>query len=429
MRTKQPWKSLVVLSNLRFRIERLTIKVMIAVGNAVLDALRGLLFRKTNNRAGCIIVFRAGAIGDFIVVLPALRLLRKQYPGAKIILLTVPSLHPRWRNRNIVSGGLVLGQHFVDETLFIPGLSRGYWDHFKHVRNRILQLNPDMCIVLPFVGEPLISRTVKMILLWLLGCRKNLYGYHTRSNLGCFRRIQHKLSMFEHQVVAPIMALKELEINCDEVVFEITTPDDDVERVDSWWRQHGLNDDSQLCIAVSPFAKQKLKCWPIENYRDLGHSLLSRFPNARLIIVGGPEDELAGDLLERAWGRQSVNFAGKTSISQSAEIIRRCELFVGNDSGPSHLAAAVGIPVVTIFSSFVFPELWKPWGRRSRIIRHSVPCEFCFAENGKCPKGTNVCLDEISVNEVLSGCLAALEDQVPAEDSSMRKNRLCASPV
>ena len=419
---------LSVFGNVRFRIERLTARVMIGVENAVLDVLRFLLFRKTANRFRRIVVFRAGALGDFIVALPALRLLRKQYPEAKIILLTVPSLHPRWRNRNIVSGGLVLGQHFVDETLFIPGLSRGYWGHFKHVRNRILELNPDMCIVLPFVGEPLISRIVKMILVRLLGCRKNLHGYHTRSNLGCFRTIQHKLGMFEHQVVAPLMALRELEIDCNEVVFEIAIPDKDVETVDSWWRQHGL-DDSQLCIAVSPFAKQKLKCWPTENFRELGYSLLSRFPGARLVIVGGPEDKLPGDYLEKAWGRKAVNFAGRASILQSAEIIHRCKLFIGNDSGPSHIAAAVEVPVVTIFSSFVFPELWRPWGKKSRIIRRSVPCEFCFAENGKCPKGTNVCLDTISVNEVLSHCLAALEIQVPAEDSSMRKNTLCAGPV
>jgi hypothetical protein len=388
------------------------------MGNAVLDVLRVLLFRKISCRSKCIVVFRAGALGDFVVALPAMRLLRKRYPGAKIILLTVPSLHPRWNNQHIVPGGLVLGQHFVDETLFIPGLSRGYWSRLEHVRNRILEHNPDMCVVLPFVGEPLISRIVKMILLRVLGCRKNLYGYYTRSNLGCFRRIQHKLGMFEHQVMAPIIALRDLEIDCDEVVFEMGMSDKDVATVDSWWWRHGLKDDSQLCIAVSPFAKQKLKCWPMENFRDLGYSLLSRFPNARLIIVGGPQDESPGDSLEKAWGTKSVNFAGRASLLQSAEIIRRCKLFVGNDSGPSHLAAAVGIPVVTIFSSFVFPELWKPWGPRSRIIRHSVPCEFCFAENGKCPTGTNVCIDGISVNEVLSGCLAALEDLIPVENFS-----------
>jgi ADP-heptose:LPS heptosyltransferase len=403
---------------------------MIAVGNAVFDVLRFLLFRRTDNHPKCIIVFRAGAMGDFIVALPALRLLRKQYPGAKIILLTVPSFHPRWQNQNIVSGGLVLGQHFLDETLLIPRLKKEHWRQLKHVRNRILQLNPDMCVVLPFVGEPLVSRIAKMLLLRLLGCRKNLYGYHTRSNLGCFRGIQHKLNMFEHQVEAPIAALKELEIDVSEVVFEVAIPDVDVQKVDSWWQRHDLTDDSRSCIAISPFAKQKLKCWPLENFRELGYSLLSRFPNVRLIIMGGPEDERLGDFLVKAWGSKSVNFAGRASLLQSAEVMRRCKLFVGNDSGPSHLAAAMGIPVVTIFSSFVFPDLWRPWGPKSRIIRHSVPCEFCFTENGKCPKGTNLCLDKISVNEVLSGCLAALKDsQAPVESSSKAENTLYASPI
>jgi ADP-heptose:LPS heptosyltransferase len=415
-------RSLPALANLSLTIERLTVRVMVNAGNAALDLLRFLLFRKTNNPSSCIVVFRAGAFGDFIVALPALRLLRKQYPEAKIVLLTLTSLHPKWRNKKVVSGGLVLGQHFLDETLLIPGLERRHWKRLWQIRNHILQLRPDACIMLPFVGEPLTSRVIKMIVLHLLGCRNNLCGYHMRSTLGCFRKMQHKLALFEHQVMAPITALKELGIDCDEVGFEISIPDQDVEIVDSWWRQHGLN-DSQLCIAISPFAKQKHKCWPIENYRELGYALLSRFPGARLIVVGGPEDETLGDFLAKAWGEESVNFAGRASILQSAEIMRRCKLFIGNDSGPSHLAAAVGIPVVTIFSSFVFPELWRPWGPKSRIIRHSVPCEFCFTEDGKCPKGTNACLEKISVDEVLSHCLTFLGDQTPAKDA------LSASPI
>lgn len=416
---------LPLFSKILYQLERLTIAVMIRAGNATLDVVRFLLFRKTN-RSRCIVVFRAGALGDFIVALPALRLLRKHYPVSKIVLMTVTSLHPRWNNQSIVSGGLVLGQHLLDETLFIPGLSRKHWGELKHVRRRILQLNPDMCIMLPFVGERFTSRMVKMILLRLLGCRTNLYGYHTRSNLTCFRRIQHRLNMFEHQVEAPITALKELEIDCDEVVFEIGVSDNDVETVDSWWRQLDLDDPSLFCVAVSPFAKQKLKCWPIENFREIGSSLLSRFPNIRLIIIGGPQDRALGDSLEAIWGARSINFAGRASLLQSAEVIRRCKLFIGNDSGPSHLAAAVGISVVTIFSSFVFPELWRPWGPRSQIIRHSVPCEFCFTENGNCPKGTNECLDKISVSEVLSRCLTVLEDLIPADDSSRIKNAHCA---
>jgi ADP-heptose:LPS heptosyltransferase len=235
--------------------------------------------------------------------------------------------------------------------------------------------------------------------------------------------------MFEHQVEAPIIALKELGIDCHEVVFEINVPVSDMEVVDTWWLHHGLNDYSQLCIAVSPFAKQKHKCWPIGSFKKLGKLLLSTFPGVRLVIVGGPEDEALGNLLVTVWGGESLNFAGKSSILQSAEIIRRCKLFIGNDSGPSHLAVAMGTPVVTIFSSFVYPELWRPWGRKSRIIRHSVPCEFCFTENGKCPKSTNLCMDGISVEEVLSVCLETLDDQVPADFLAVARNVQYASHI
>jgi heptosyltransferase III len=127
--------------------------------------------------------------------------------------------------------------------------------------------------------------------------------------------------------------------------------------------------------------------------------------------VGGREEEDAGNDLIKAWRAGAVNLAGKHTLLQSAEVLRRCTLYIGNDSGPMHLAAAVGTPVVAIFSSYQFPVFWKPWGKNSRIVMHPVPCEFCFPKDGMCPKGTYECMRGVTADEVFNACLTYLNAQ------------------
>ena len=123
--------------------------------------------------------------------------------------------------------------------------------------------------------------------------------------------------------------------------------------------------------------------------------------NIEIFIVGGPEDSLLADSLLEAWGVNKIqNYCGKLTISESAELIRKCNIYIGNDTGIMHLAAMVGTVCLTIFSSRDYPGLWEPFGDNHVSIRKNIDCEGCMLV--ECNKLNNACLKLTSVDEVFS---------------------------
>jgi ADP-heptose:LPS heptosyltransferase len=156
----------------------------------------------------------------------------------------------------------------------------------------------------------------------------------------------------------------------------------------------------ELLIGVGAGSKMPAKIWPESRFSELGKQLLLSNQNARLIMLGGPEDRDAGDRLCAAWGSErSANLAGRLSIYAAAAVLRRCDLYIGNDTGTMHLAGAVGTPSVAIFSARDFPGLWDPIGNQNVILRKEVACAGCMLE--VCTEKKNLCLREITVDEVV----------------------------
>jgi ADP-heptose:LPS heptosyltransferase len=94
------------------------------------------------------------------------------------------------------------------------------------------------------------------------------------------------------------------------------------------------------------------------------------------------------------------NRVGSASLIETAALIERAALFVGCDSGPAHLAAAVGTPVVALFSGTNDARQWRPWGRRVEVVRNVVPCAPCHRE--LCPLADHPCMRGLSPAMVLA---------------------------
>jgi len=89
-----------------------------------------------------------------------------------------------------------------------------------------------------------------------------------------------------------------------------------------------------------------------------------------------------------------------------AEVISRCNLLISNDCGPAHLAAAVGTPVIGIYSFRNFPGAWHPWGNHHTVLRNdTLPCRFCFLTECE----TKECINSITAEQVVEVCKEYLE--------------------
>ncbi len=131
-------------------------------------------------------------------------------------------------------------------------------------------------------------------------------------------------------------------------------------------------------IALHPGASVSEKRWPAERYASL-MSWLSRRPGLKLLLLGGPEERDLAARVAALSGVSSLNLAGALSLRGLMGVLSRCFLMIGNDSGPTHIAAALGVPTVALFSGKNEPSEWGPIGVRAHLIqppsRHAADIE------------------------------------------------------
>ena len=149
-----------------------------------------------------------------------------------------------------------------------------------------------------------------------------------------------------------------------------------------------------LHVGAGTAAKQ----WPAEHWRELIGRLVFH-EQAQIVLVGGQSDRrIAQEVLEHERPAGVIDFTGMLNISELAVVLGSADLFVGADSGPAHLAAAVGRPVVVLFSGTNNPEQWRPRGEQVTVVRHPVECSPCHAR--RCPLPNHPCMRGLTPSSV-----------------------------
>jgi lipopolysaccharide heptosyltransferase II len=149
-------------------------------------------------------------------------------------------------------------------------------------------------------------------------------------------------------------------------------------------------------VAIAPLSRWRSKNWPLRHFAELARSL-SRELGAKLHIVGGKDDRETGEELRRQAGVPMSNHCGQLSLGQTGGLLRLMDAFVSNDSGPMHLAVALGVPSVVMFGP-TLPDRTGPYGPGHRVLR-ADNCKPCHSRT--CRNRTHKCMDEISPAMVL----------------------------
>ena len=135
--------------------------------------------------------------------------------------------------------------------------------------------------------------------------------------------------------------------------------------------------DGARWMAIQPGARWENKRWPVECFAELVRSLAKKFPDTRFVILGTAEDQPLGEIIARAEPQRCQNLCGKTSLLEMVEWLRRCELMITNDTGPMHVAAALGKPLVALFGP-TEPRRTGPYGHLESVLRLDLPCSPCL---------------------------------------------------
>ena len=159
-------------------------------------------------------------------------------------------------------------------------------------------------------------------------------------------------------------------------------------------------------IALQPGARWDNKRWPAEHFAALVHELDGKFPSARFAILGGKDDLPLGEKIAAAAPEKCLNLCGATTLPEMIEWVRLCDLLITNDTGPMHVAAAMGKPLLALFGPTA-PARTGPYGQLENVMQIELPCSPCMKSDCHFAK-PNECLRALTPAAVLQRASAIL---------------------
>jgi heptosyltransferase-2 len=346
-----------------------------------------------------ILVIQLADIGDVLLSSPFLRELRRYRPRAWIRMVVQPAMVD-----------LVEKCPYVDEVIPFRWRSLKDWGNAfsGHPRwwvqttglsaRRLWSRRIDMAISLRWNNDA--PQAAALTLMFTSGAPERV-GYRDvpRDRIPCRVTDINRLltrgpvrSYLRHEIELQLEILASLGAAPSDSQVEVWTGQEDEDFARDLLKQTGLAGDSPI-IALAPGAAWPFRRWPTDRYIALGRWLQEAYGAKIAILAAGNELSLADEIEAGLHKDRTVNLGGKTTIRQLAAVLRHCRLFIGNDSGPLHLAAGMGTPVVGFFGPGEY-ERFRPWGSRHEALRLGLPCspcsQNCAFDSPRCIRGISL---------------------------------------
>jgi O-antigen biosynthesis protein len=364
-----------------------------------------------------ILVVKLDHIGDCIIALPALRRLKQHFPEARISVLAGHATLPIWKVERSVAEVIELNFFHARSglgTIEVTPPVRQATRQSLHARKFDLAIDlrkqPDTREMLQLSGATLLA------------------GF---DHQGRFPWLDVALEWDEDVPLRPkhghvaddLVALVEAVVAHSESdrLGSMKTPEGALPLAPAERRRLF----SRPLICIHPAAGSPMRQWPAAHFSQLVHLLLQH-EHSNVALIGTADDkELASQVLLRVEQSPRVfDFVGRLTLAQLPQLLAGAALFVGSNSGPQHLAAALGVATVGIHSGVVDAREWGPVGARAIALRRRMSCSPCYIERAAdCPRAL-ACLTDLGVAQVYRTCRRMLRR--PHE--SMRSSPLCPKP-
>jgi heptosyltransferase-2 len=323
---------------------------------------------------------------------------RETFPDAHITLLTSPG-----------QKGMPAAEHLLAGAWFIDRLWTYYADDITSLRSRLALMRKvrkerfDLWVELPINRAGLKRMLRDMFFAEGVGVKSAL-GFEMGPS--CSNKLMELFSKSHpNEVERLLMILAKQGIKTKEVRFDLPISGKERKKCDEMIEALGIP-VLRRWAGLCPGSKQPAKRWSADNFIVVGKHLATK--GFSVLIFGGPAEKDIAGYVSRGIGAASFNLAGKTSILESAELLKRCNMLVTNDTGTMHLAAAVGTQCVAVFSSHNYAGEWYPCGEGHMVLRGEADCSPCFLM--ECPKD-NLCINSITPNKVIASINKLLSRQ------------------
>ncbi len=364
---------------------------------------------------------RLDTLGDVLMTGPAIRALRESAPGRRIALLTstqgaeaaallpevdeVIMYDPPWMKATTPRAEAESDRGMVQT------IRRRRFD--AAVIFTVYSQNPLPAALLCYLGD---------VPKRLAHSRENPYGLLTN-----WQPEAEPERLVRHEVRRQLDLVAAVGCFTRDERLSITLPDEVRTRAKAELARAGV-DDAQPWVVVHPSATAPSRRYPAEGFAEVSRRL-SQECGWQVVLTGLQGEVPLVREIRNATGRHVFSLAGRLSVVELAALLEQASLLISNNTGPVHLAAAVGTPVVTLYA-LTNPQ-HTPWGVPSRVLYHDVPCRFCY--RSVCPEGHHSCLRLVSPDEVVAAAVEVYEEArsgLPTADgAAARAARVEGGPV
>jgi ADP-heptose:LPS heptosyltransferase len=347
------------------------------------------------------IIYRFGSLGDTIVALPALKLAARAFPAERRIMLT----NLRVSTKAVPIPDILENMDLIDEYIQYPTNLRNPLALLK-LRRRIRNLHQDVLVYLmPSRGRLKALRD----LLFFRACGiKTIIGISLTAAGQTRRPVGNGRYEYEGaRLLRSIGGLGQQDIHAPEA-FDLKLTKAERANATALLEPCG----AMPVLAVSIGTKTDVGDWGQDNWRRLIVRLAADLPGWGLVLLGVQAEMARSAALAMFWDGPALNLCGQINVRGAAAILERAKIFLGHDSGPMHLAAAVGTPCVAIFSARNEPGIWFPPGNTHKILYHEIACSGCLRE--VCEDRKKACIMAITVTDVRAAVLELANANFPA---------------
>jgi heptosyltransferase-2 len=338
----------------------------------------GILLSSCKDDFRRILIVRTDRIGDVLLSTPAVKALRDNYPHAYIAMMVSP-----------YAKEIVEDNPYLDEVILCDNKTwfSSIWFAIKLRKKKF-----DLALVL--------HPTNRVHLITFFAGIARRVGFNRKLSFLLTNRIDHNKQLGEkHELEYSLDPLRYLGIEPQDKNLYMPIKPEAEAWVEELFQREGIKDADRL-LAIHPAASCPSKIWMSSGFAEVADKLAQKY-GLKVLLVAGPKDIKIVEELSSALKCQALNLAGKTSLSQLASLLKRVSLFISCDSGPVHIASALGVPVIAIFGrnqKGLSPLRWGPLGLKSRVLHKEVGCIKCLAHN--CKKEF-ACLKAISAEDVI----------------------------
>ncbi|MDD5584295.1 MAG: lipopolysaccharide heptosyltransferase II [Candidatus Omnitrophica bacterium] len=337
-----------------------------------------------------ILIVRTDRLGDVILSTPVIKNLKMTFPGAHIAFMCRP-----------YTEDVLRGNPYLDEIIVYD----------KNVRHKNLWASIKFSLELKkknFDWAIILHPTVRAHVITFFARIPFRIGWDKKRGWLLTKRLPHtKQEGFKHESEYTLDILRSMDVAVTDNAPYFPIQQASEHKVEEILARHGVHKKEEF-IVVHPCASCPSKRWPQEYFAELVKILRTETRLKVVIIASGEEKKFGDTILET---NEVVDLRGMLSISEIGSLLKRAALFISNDSGPVHIAAALHIPVISIFGRNdpgLSPQRWRPLGETSFYFHKKVGCSVCLAHN--CTKGF-LCLRAITPQEVAQKAIQIIYDQ------------------